>query len=92
MGAIGLVTLDSITEDRVSHPPLASATTPANGSGVPTAAGSSTRPEAPDWLLPTKLAAPSLGGPLDVRARLAPRLEVALQRPLTVVSAPAGFG
>jgi LuxR family maltose regulon positive regulatory protein len=45
-----------------------------------------------EWLLPTKLRVPDLGRPYDVRTRLQARLATGLQRPLTVVAAPAGFG
>src|SRR5215204_3709722 len=51
----------------------------------------SERPEAA-WLLPTKLVAPSPRPQHTTRPRVLARLEADLQRPLTVVAAPAGFG
>jgi LuxR family maltose regulon positive regulatory protein len=54
-------------------------------------AATSRRPETA-WLLPTKLVAPSPRPQHTTRPRVLARLEADLQRPLTVVAAPAGFG
>jgi LuxR family maltose regulon positive regulatory protein len=64
----------------------------ADASHAPPRGAPPSQTDAPPWLLPTKLAVPTLGVPLDVRRRLAPRVDAALRRPLTVVAAPAGFG
>src|SRR5438128_7136312 len=43
-------------------------------------------------LLVTKLARPSVGADLVPRPRLVNQLQLGIQRPLTLIAAPAGFG
>ena len=43
-------------------------------------------------LLVTKLARPSVGAELVPRPRLVNQLQIGIQRPLTLIAAPAGFG
>src|SRR5439155_22973428 len=43
-------------------------------------------------LLVTKLARPSVGADLVARPRLTNQLHLGIQRPLTLIAAPAGFG
>src|SRR5215471_9077960 len=61
-------------------------------STAPTATAKAQRGDQRDWLLPTKLVAPPPRPQLISRPRLLRRLAGALHQPLTLITAPAGFG
>ena len=56
------------------------------------ASGDTKRRTSEQVLLVTKLARPSVGADLVPRPRLVSQLQLGIQRPLTLIAAPAGFG
>lgn len=72
--------------------PRGSAARPNGGAGVGIEAGIEVGGEAPYPLLTTKLHAPGSSARLVSRPHVLSRLQRGLERPLTLVAAPAGFG